>query len=173
MTTLIDLHQLSRADLIALVQQLHQRCQQEEAASYDRFCELLRLVDVSSQAFNGDLTVRGAVTPSQVGCIADCLNHLLADLAESLRYVPEGHPLHQKYSLDKLPNLQSGDSGQAVMDLQTLLKQKRLYGGPIDGVFGHRLRNSVKLFQSQKNLEVTGTVNQTLWHLLRQPSEDY
>ncbi len=170
MATSLDLSQLNREELISLVQTLHQRLEDEQTSSHYKFCEVLRLLEISLKAADGDLTVRGEATPTQVGCIADCLNHLIEDLAESLRYVPEGHPLHDKYSPDKLPNLQDGDRGQAVMDLQKLLKEKKIYGGPIDGVFGHRVWNAVKLFQSQKNLPITGKVDQLLWRSLRQPN---
>jgi hypothetical protein len=43
--------------------------------------------------------------------------------------------------------LEIGDTGSAVADLQRRLTEVRVYHGPIDGVFGHRLQQAVATFQ--------------------------
>jgi hypothetical protein len=100
-------------------------------------------------------------------------------VSEMLHYLPSEHPLREKFSLKKEKNenippiklpareeLKVGGIGWEVMELQRILKKQGCYGGPIDGEFGLRTLNSVKLFQGQKDLIQSGVVDQALWKLL-------
>jgi len=59
--------------------------------------------------------------------------------------------------------LRLGSKGEAVRQVQTLLKQKGFYQGSVNGVFGQQTRKAVMAFQKSKNLAVDGVVGpQTL-----------
>jgi hypothetical protein len=59
--------------------------------------------------------------------------------------------------------LRSGMSGDYVKRVQQLLSGLKLYGGPIDDVFGGGLESAVKRFQKGKNLAMTGVLDSTTW----------
>lgn len=93
------------------------------------------------------------------------LNPLITD-PDMLRvgqiiHVPHGStpPVH-------CPVLRQGDTGQAVIKLQTVLKAKGYDPGPLDGVFGPRTEAAVIAFQTQKNLQVDGVVGPQTWAAL-------
>lgn len=56
-------------------------------------------------------------------------------------------------------SLQLGAKGQAVIDAECALACTGLYSGDIDGCFGPHLQAAVRAFQQQKNLPVTGVVD--------------
>lgn len=64
------------------------------------------------------------------------------------------------------PVLRLGARGPAVRFLQTLLRDKGFYTGPIDGVFGPRTQRTVRRFQRQQGLSVTGVVRNLTWRAL-------
>lgn len=64
------------------------------------------------------------------------------------------------------PFLKLGDVGPAVRFLQTLLKDRGLYKGAIDGNFGVRTQRAVRQFQRQQGITVTGTVTGPTWRAL-------
>ncbi|MDD4146207.1 MAG: peptidoglycan-binding protein, partial [Clostridia bacterium] len=64
------------------------------------------------------------------------------------------------------PVLRLGDRGPAVRFLQTLLRDKGFYTGPIDGVFDVRTQRAVRQFQRQQGLAVTGVVRNLTWRAL-------
>lgn len=65
------------------------------------------------------------------------------------------------------PVLHSGDSGQAVSELQQLLNNKgsRL---SVDGTFNASTLAAVISFQQKRGLRVNGQVDQTTWQALHQ-----
>lgn len=54
--------------------------------------------------------------------------------------------------------LHLGSKGEAVRQVQTLLKQKGFYRGSVNGVFDQQTRKAVMAFQKSKNLPVDGIV---------------
>lgn len=64
------------------------------------------------------------------------------------------------------PILKLGDVGPAVRFLQTLLRDRGLYKGAIDGNFGVRTQRAVRQFQRQQGITVTGTVTGPTWRAL-------
>lgn len=64
------------------------------------------------------------------------------------------------------PVLRRGSSGAAVRFLQTSLRNKGFYRGPIDGSFGARTERAVRQFQRQQGLAVTGVVRGATWRAL-------
>ncbi|MFH2090945.1 MAG: AAA family ATPase [Pseudomonadota bacterium] len=56
----------------------------------------------------------------------------------------------------KIIKFYSGYKGEEISDLQTLLKHKNLYQYNIDGIVGQIIMKSVKDFQRENNLPVTG-----------------
>ncbi|MBU6229225.1 MAG: peptidoglycan-binding protein [Cyanobacteria bacterium REEB459] len=64
------------------------------------------------------------------------------------------------------PVLRSGMSGEAVRQLQQKLRQKGLYQGPVDGVFGTATEAAVRALQQAHNLTVDGIVGAATWKLL-------
>lgn len=60
----------------------------------------------------------------------------------------------------RLPYLQSGDTGDAVWVVQTLLQARNIYCGPwgADGDFGNGTEKAVKDFQRRHNLTIDGVV---------------
>lgn len=56
------------------------------------------------------------------------------------------------------PLLRTGSTGQAVIDLQSRLKELGYYTGELDGQFGPATETAVRLFQQQHSLDVDGKV---------------
>jgi peptidoglycan hydrolase-like protein with peptidoglycan-binding domain len=50
-------------------------------------------------------------------------------------------------------------SPEEIRQVQIVLKEKRLYDGPIDGVFGPRLRTAVIAFQRSQGFALTGQID--------------
>lgn len=61
------------------------------------------------------------------------------------------------------PRLAAGSRGAAVRILQTKLKARGIYKGPIDGKYGATTAAAVKTVQRQRGLEATGKVGNALW----------
>ena len=68
--------------------------------------------------------------------------------------------------LSECINLKQGSQGKKVRELQSLLKEKNCYGGPIDGDFSFRTRNAVKLFQGTQDLQSSGVADLETWRRL-------
>lgn len=65
--------------------------------------------------------------------------------------------------------LQNGDTGEAVKDLQTLLKQKGYFSHKVDGVFGPATEAAVRNYQRQNQLTSDGIAGkQTIRHLKKE-----
>jgi len=61
------------------------------------------------------------------------------------------------------PVLRKGDRGQAVRELQDMLKRLGHNPGPIDGVFGPKTEAAVKAFQKAARIAVDGVVGPQTW----------
>ena len=69
-------------------------------------------------------------------------------------------------------NLKFGDTGDEVKILQEKLKILGFYNALITGIFGIATEEGVKAFQKQFNLEETGIVNNEMWNLLYELTEN-
>jgi peptidoglycan hydrolase-like protein with peptidoglycan-binding domain len=69
-------------------------------------------------------------------------------------------------TLSTRPNLQRGDRGDNVRDLQTMLQQTGHLPGGIDGVFGFSTQAAVKSFQRSAGLNQDGVVGPATWAAL-------
>ncbi len=77
----------------------------------------------------------------------------------------------EKHDLTSVDILQNGDYGQAVKDLQRLLKNKGYYQSSIDGDFGPMTEAAVRNYQIQNHLKVDGIAGKrTILHLKTAPS---
>ena len=67
---------------------------------------------------------------------------------------------------EEMPVLGLGDSGDAVVILQTALNAQGFDCGEVDGIFGQNTLNAVKAFQTAKGLTVDGIVGAQTWEAL-------
>lgn len=67
---------------------------------------------------------------------------------------------------DPFENLQHGDKGERVTELQEKLKEFGYNVGKIDGVFGRQTEKTVRRFQEDMQLEVSGICDEATWILL-------
>lgn len=79
----------------------------------------------------------------------------------------------EKNDINEVQLLQNGDKGQAVKDLQRLLKNKGYYRNHIDGSFGPRTEAAVRNYQIKNNLLVDGIAGKkTISHLKITPTKN-
>jgi peptidoglycan hydrolase-like protein with peptidoglycan-binding domain len=64
--------------------------------------------------------------------------------------------------------LRVGARGRAVLNLQRHLRAAELDPGPIDGIYGLRTRNAVRVLQRQTNAHPTGRADLATWEALRE-----
>lgn len=64
------------------------------------------------------------------------------------------------------PTLRLGNSGEYVVELQTILKNLLYYDGNIDGNFGVETQTAVKTFQTNNKLTPDGIVGRDTWSAL-------
>ncbi|MCT8137951.1 peptidoglycan-binding protein [Anaerobacillus sp. CMMVII] len=76
----------------------------------------------------------------------------------------------EKHDLNAVDYLRNGDRGQAVKDLQSLLRNKGYYNKRVDGSFGPNTEAAVRNYQLQNNLAVDGIAGKrTILHLKTAP----
>jgi outer membrane biosynthesis protein TonB len=69
----------------------------------------------------------------------------------------------KKYSANTAPVLRAGSRGQVVRDIQTVLKQAKLYTGTVDGVYGPQTQAAVIRFQQARKLAADGVIGPRTW----------
>lgn len=84
---------------------------------------------------------------------------------ENFNYFERQSPLAQTPVLNR-PILTLGDQGEYVKLLQLKLQQLMFYSGEIDGNFDNETLLSVKAFQTNNKLPVTGVVDNATWSAL-------
>jgi peptidoglycan hydrolase-like protein with peptidoglycan-binding domain len=57
--------------------------------------------------------------------------------------------------------------GEAVRQLQQRLHAKKVYNGPVDGIFGSQTEAAVRQVQRNHNLTVDGIVGPATWRVLQ------
>jgi peptidoglycan hydrolase-like protein with peptidoglycan-binding domain len=65
-----------------------------------------------------------------------------------------------------MATFQLGSSGEPVQQIQQALQSKKLYQGPLDGVFGGGTQAAVRRFQRGAGLEADGVVGPASWDAL-------
>ncbi len=70
-------------------------------------------------------------------------------------------------SATSLPVLRPGMEGDAVRQLQQKLRDKKVYSGPVDGIFGSQTEAAVREIQRTNNLTVDGIVGPATWRVLQ------
>lgn len=68
------------------------------------------------------------------------------------------------------PVLKSGSQGDAVTELQAMLKLLSFYSGPVNGVFDESTATAVANFQKAANLSPDGIVGTDTWNRLLPPA---
>ena len=92
-------------------------------------------------------------------------------LPEMQKLIYEGKPRNDKNRkvsvaiLPPVPNpdMQIGDKGEAVADLQNTLTTLGFYKGEIDGNYGRSTSNAVKAYQKAHSIRQTGKMNSFTW----------
>jgi peptidoglycan hydrolase-like protein with peptidoglycan-binding domain len=72
-----------------------------------------------------------------------------------------------KYPPLQAPFLRVGSRGQAVRDVQAVLKSLGFYSGAIDGIYGLRTARAVAAFQRSQRLVGDSRVGTLTWQALR------
>lgn len=62
--------------------------------------------------------------------------------------------------------LDTGDTGVLVLWVQSRLAEIGLYGGPLNGKYGRETSLSVRVFQRDNKLAITGAVDRKVWDAL-------
>lgn len=92
-------------------------------------------------------------------------------LPEMQKLIYEGKPRNsknRKVNVDILPpipnpDMERGDKGDAVSDLQKTLTTLGFYKGEIDGIYGQSTANAVKAYQKAHSIRQTGKMNSFTW----------
>src|SRR5579871_1570566 len=81
-----------------------------------------------------------------------------------------GQPLFDPAAINEAnqPEIANGAKGSGVLRAQILLDRAHFSCGQIDGDFGSNLQKTVAAFQKDRNLPVTGTVDEATWAALNQ-----
>ena len=64
------------------------------------------------------------------------------------------------------PQIGTNDTGSAVVRAQILLGRSHFSCGVIDGRFGHNLQTTIRAFQGDRNLPVSGVIDDATWKAL-------
>ncbi|AVX20559.1 Putative peptidoglycan binding domain-containing protein [Carboxydocella sporoproducens DSM 16521] len=81
------------------------------------------------------------------------------------------HSMFIPSALGATKYLQNGDKGPLVKELQVLLKQKKVYNGPINGIFDNRTHAAVVKWQKRMGLPAYGKVGPATWATLKKQNE--
>ena len=90
---------------------------------------------------------------------------VVRELLGNPKFTHWGIPKGLYSELPAHPTLRKGDKGAAVKELQTLLN-KFGYGLTVDGSFGNKTYNALRMFQSSKGLTVDGVCGPKTWAAL-------
>ena len=104
------------------------------------------------------LLIAAGITAATVGTI-----HTVKAIKN---YKAEKAAAAEAAKLAEMPMVRMGDSGDAVMTLQTELNAQGYNCGEADGVFGQNTLNAVIAFQTAKGLTADGVVGAQTWGAL-------
>ncbi|MBW4511529.1 MAG: peptidoglycan-binding protein [Scytonematopsis contorta HA4267-MV1] len=74
-----------------------------------------------------------------------------------------------EYNPRTAPVLNVGDRGPVVRDLQLFLRRRGYYFGRIDGIYGSRTAQAVRVAQLDRGVRVDGIVGRNTWAALYNP----
>jgi hypothetical protein len=113
----------------------------------------------------GKYGIHGTNRPSSIGYNAShgCIRMHNRDVEDLYNYVKYGTPVVIYGGVfgpfgNGARNLQPGDRGIDVVEVQRRLKMLGYYNGYIDGVYGPRMERAVNEFQKDKGLPVSRTI---------------
>ncbi len=110
--------------------------------------------------------IHGTIEPWSVGrsnSSEGCIRMKNADVKELFKLVPYGTSVEIVYENIPFRTMRHGDVGPDVLEVEKALKKLEYYRGGIDGVFGDSLALSVKKYQKDNGLYVTGKVNSSTY----------
>lgn len=117
----------------------------------------------------GGYGIHGTSRPWSIGQFASlgCIRLRNADIEELFEWVPVGTPVRiEGQPLRIKRTLAYSKSGPDVVQLQMKLRQLGYLEGRADGLFSRETETAVKRFQHDKNLNVTGVVDQKTLNML-------
>lgn len=71
-----------------------------------------------------------------------------------------------EYTPSNAPFLRRGSRGDAVADVQQLLRSRGFYNGAIDGIYGPQTASAIITFQRSRNLPANGAIEARTWESL-------
>lgn len=112
-------------------------------------------------AFNvpwGKYGIHGTVYPWLIGENASkgCIRMYNKDVRELYKIVPIGTKVTIVHKSPVRRDLEQGDVGSDVLDVQKKLKELGYYNGGFDGKFGFQLQAAIKGYQKDNGIKVTG-----------------
>ena len=113
--------------------------------------------------------IHGTIEPWYVGTSNSsegCIRMKNADVKELFKLLPYGTSVEIVYENIPFRTMRHGDVGSDVLEVEKALKEMKYYGGSTDGVFGDSLTASIKKFQKENGLYVTGKVNNSTYNLI-------
>lgn len=117
----------------------------------------------------GKYGIHGTSKPWFVGrhnASKGCIRLYSEDAKELYRVVPYGATVIIENGNQPFRVIRNGMVGSDVRDVQIALKALDIYRGSLDGKYGEGLSKSVRTFQKQNRLPVTGSIDKTTYNLI-------
>lgn len=117
----------------------------------------------------GKYGIHGTSRPWYIGrynASKGCIRLYSEDAKELYRLVPYGATIIIENENRPFRVIQNGMVGSDVRDVQIALKALNIYNSSLDGKYGDSMSKSVRTFQKQNRLPVTGTVDKTTYNLI-------
>lgn len=113
--------------------------------------------------------IHGTIEPWFVGrsnSSEGCIRMKNTDVKQLYELVPYGTTVTIVYENIPFRTMRHGDVGADVIGAEKALKKLEYYSGGTDGVFGDTLAASVRRFQKDNRLHVTGRINTSTYNLI-------
>jgi len=118
----------------------------------------------------GKYGIHGTTSPSSIGRYAShgCIRMRNQDIAELYKIVPHGtRVVIEKGTFGPFGtgfrNLNPGDRGADVMEIQIRLAELGYFKGYLSGIYDDNLKHALHQFQRDKGLPVTNTITKAAW----------
>jgi hypothetical protein len=114
----------------------------------------------------GKYGIHGTNKPNSIGWNSShgCIRMKNRDVSELYKLVPHGTPViihggpYGNFG-SRLRNINPGDRGADVFEVQRLLKIKGYYEGNPDGIYGDGMKYYIHKFQKDNNIPLSNTIN--------------
>jgi peptidoglycan hydrolase-like protein with peptidoglycan-binding domain len=127
-------------------------------------CRASRVISLTLVGFTATMFILG--TSSQFSTAATPTPKSTTPKAATSGSVSSKQTPASATSTSATPILRLGSRGEAVKELQRLLKTAGVYTGSADGIFGAQTQAAVIKFQQTKKLGVDGVVGAKTWAAL-------